>query len=106
MGNTALEQHLIPRTLTNFQTLLRLMPESPKWLLSVGRLEEAEVIIREAARQNNKILPDGIEILIPFCCKKVLSYLLGKSSCQLQLIFLLFFIVIVKDWNQNISFYV
>jgi len=35
------------------------MPESPKWLLSVGRLEEAEAVIRQAAAYNNITLPDG-----------------------------------------------
>ena len=45
----------------------RVMPESPKWLLSVGRIEEAERVVREAARYNNLELPLG-ELSIRSTC--------------------------------------
>ncbi|XP_070532068.1 organic cation transporter protein-like [Ptychodera flava] len=37
-----------------------LLPESPRWLLSVGRKEEAEKIIRKCGRVNNMPVPDDI----------------------------------------------
>ena len=34
-----------------------ILPESPKWLLAVGRIDEAEEIVRKAADMNGRVLP-------------------------------------------------
>ena len=33
------------------------MPESPRWLLSTGRIDEAEVVVQKIARWNGKDIP-------------------------------------------------
>ena len=41
-----------------------LVPESPRWLIAVGRTEEAKAIIQKGAEINGKTLPDSIFAVI------------------------------------------
>ena len=36
------------------------MPESPRWLISHGRLQEARIIVEMASKVNNKQVPDHL----------------------------------------------
>ncbi len=38
------------------------LPESPRWLLQNGRLEEVKVILEKALKVNGKMWPEGFEL--------------------------------------------
>ena len=57
---------------------LYFMPESPRWLLAVGRQEEAERVVRTAAKVNRIRLPEGWALEEE---KKSPSQLDEKVSC-------------------------
>lgn len=39
------------------------MPESPRWLISVGRFEEALKILKDGAKTNGTTLPPDEEVI-------------------------------------------
>ena len=49
-----------------------LVPESPRWLIAVGRTEEAKVIIQKGAEINGRTLPDSIFAVI------ILNFISGE----------------------------
>ena len=55
-----------------------LVPESPRWLIAVGRTEEAKVIIQKGAEINGRTLPDSIFAVCNFFFKT--SYMDSKKN--------------------------
>lgn len=46
----------------------RILPESPRWLLTMGRVEETIEILEEAARVNKIVLPANTHKLLKQVC--------------------------------------
>jgi hypothetical protein len=38
------------------------MPESPRWLLQKGRLDDAKAILEKILKFNGKVWPEGFEL--------------------------------------------
>jgi len=43
---------------------LRILPESPRWLLATGRLDQVLAVLQTAAKINNRPIPSGIDKLL------------------------------------------
>ncbi|XP_068456354.1 organic cation/carnitine transporter 2-like [Clinocottus analis] len=67
------------------------VPESPRWLITQGRLEEAEAIVREAARKNKVVAPPIIfkESELGICPSKTYSMLDVLKSKNIRCITLM-----------------
>uniref|UniRef100_A0A3B4AKK4 Major facilitator superfamily (MFS) profile domain-containing protein n=1 Tax=Periophthalmus magnuspinnatus TaxID=409849 RepID=A0A3B4AKK4_9GOBI len=69
--------------------LWRFIPESPRWLLTQGRRDEAEDIVRDAARKNKVQAPAVIfkeaEVLSDIKKYSILDVLRSRNSCCLTL---------------------
>lgn len=48
--------------MSDFSFMYRILKESPRWLLSKGKKDEAVTILSVIARTNDTMLPDDIEI--------------------------------------------
>ena len=51
------------RSLCQFSIILRVVPESPRWLIGMGRFDEALKILKGGAKMNKKTLPPDSELL-------------------------------------------
>ncbi|XKL61760.1 hypothetical protein PGB90_001593 [Kerria lacca] len=47
-----------------FLGLWWIVPESPRWLLAMGKIDEVMVVLKEAARVNKRILPSNIDKIL------------------------------------------
>ncbi|CAG2060084.1 unnamed protein product [Timema podura] len=48
---------------------VRILPESPRWLLAMGRKDEVMLILKEAARVNKRQLPANTDKILQQSCQ-------------------------------------
>ncbi|XP_070561760.1 organic cation transporter protein-like [Ptychodera flava] len=67
----------LPQVVLLVVYMFRVVPESPRWLLTQGHMQEADVIIRKAVRMNRATLPNSY-----FVFTRTFSNNLERRSCD------------------------
>lgn len=79
----ALVRHLIDIWQKHFLfiRIIRFVPESPRWLLAMGRVEETMEVLQKASKINKHPLPVNMDKILKQVSKKL------KSHCNFCFIF-------------------
>ena len=76
------------RSSVGFKVLFyfRTIPESPRWLVAEGRLDEALAILKNGAKTNNKQLPPDDELMemLTAIAADVSESIFSNFSCMLN----------------------
>lgn len=94
------------RRIVDWWQFYRFLPESPRWLLAKGRLEEALKILETLARVNGSVLPDSfkqklkvynIKLDVDKISKLFIAIFFSKSTILLWRIFFFMIILYLKE---------
>jgi OCT family organic cation transporter-like MFS transporter 1 len=75
-----------------FVIVFYFLPESPRWLLLNGRVDEAREVLEKALKVNNKVWPEGFEL------EKIEPSSIKETSVFVAVCYLIFFDCEKCEW--------
>ncbi|KFW66718.1 Solute carrier family 22 member 13, partial [Pygoscelis adeliae] len=65
---------------------IRVLPESARWLVTKGRIEEAKKVLQKAASVNKRTIPPGLleQVRLSFACSDSLAFCILKLKPETQ----------------------
>lgn len=91
-------------SLCDYLFACRFLPESPRWLLAKGRLEEALKILETLARINGTVLPDTVKQKLKVKCINIFQFVYSRRNITISRPIYTYFYCSVSHNMHNILF--